>query len=379
MKNLLLILFFSTTVVFAQNAFQNNGNVQMHTGAQVGFHTNLVNNGTFYQNEGFTGFYSTNVLTVSGTNRAIFNDVEVAVVNNLELYTSMGVKNEFSFLEGKVITPRNQTDVSLDFINHNFYVGEDNDRHVDGYASVSGEEEFTFPIGDDNRLRPMILPTQVASTIYKGAYFFENPNTPSTFGTNFNTNSTTATIDNVNTNEFWDLNGNTETNIILTWDSQSNIAALSEELEDLRVVGWSKTANLWEDLGNIATTGDITEGSITSISFIPDDYEVITIGSVTLKTINNYLISPNDDNDNDTLVFEELEKYSNSKLSIYNRWGNIVYKTTDYKNNWKGFSEGRLNFMEKEGLPVGTYFYILEYGNSPELGNQKKGWVYINR
>lgn len=379
-KTVVHIVFFLliSTTTLTQTAFQNNGNVQMHTGAQVGFHTNLVNNGIFDNNLGFTGFYSNDILTVSGANRAIFNNVEVGVLNNLELYTSLGVKNELSFLEGKVTTPRNNTSVSLDFINHNFYVGEGNSRHVDGYTSVMGVNEFTFPIGDDDRLRPMILPSQANSAIFKGAYFFEDPNTPSTFSTNFNTTNKQVAIKNVSNLEFWDLNGNNETTITLTWDDQSNIASLSEELKNLRVVGWNKTSNIWEDLGNTNVTGTLTNGAITSTAFIPNDYEVITIGSITLNLNNNFLISPNNDNINDNLVFEELEQYKTSKLTIYNRWGNVVFKIDNYKNNWKGFSEGRATFIEKEGLPVGTYFYILQYGNN-ELNRMKKGWVYINR
>ena len=41
--------------------------------------------------------------------------------------------------------------------------------------------------------------------------------------------------------------------------------------------------------------------------------------------------------------------FLSSKLTIFNRWGRIVYESTDYKNDWDG---GK--------LPDGTYFYVLE-------------------
>lgn len=384
MKHFILFLFIISLckLTIAQTAFQNNGFVQMHTNAKVGFHTHLVNNGAFDKNEGFTGFYSNNeTLTVSGNNRAIFNDLEIGTVNNLELYTSLGVKNELLFLEGKVITPRNETDISLDFINHQFYVGESNDRHTDGYASVITNEAFTFPIGDDNRLRPMILPNHTNNPTFKGAYFFENPNTPSTFNNNFTTSTKEKSIQNVSKQEFWDLDGTTETNITLTWDEQSNIPFLSLNLNNLRVVGWNKTTAIWENLGNTKVEGSIDKGTITSKLFIPNNYEILTIGTINdqKEVNNNYLISPNNDGINDPFVIEDLKNYKHNKLLIFNRWGNLVYQKEDYKSEFYGLSEGRVTLLVKDLLPVGTYFYIVRYGNTLELKESKKGWVYINR
>lgn len=374
-----LTIFCSIIITKAQTAFQNEGVVKMHAGAKVGFHTNLVNNGKFDENKGFTGFYhESNVLTVSGDNKTVFNNVEIGVVNNLELQTSLGVTNKLSFLEGKVVTPRNEIGVSLDFMNHNFYIGEGNTRHVDGYASVIGSKDFNFPIGDDGRLRPMILSSQVSTTLFKGAYFFENPNTPSTFSINFETSKRDTSLKNISNFEFWDLNGTTETSITLTWDGQSNIVAIANTIEELRVVGWNKTTKIWENLGNTNITGNLDSGTISSIPFIPNTYEIITIGSVNgKKKNNNYLISPDKDNINDNLIIEGTEEFKHNLLSIYNRWGILVFRAKNYKGEFKGQSNGRSTIFAEDGLPTGTYFYIIEYGNTPKLGKQQKGWVYV--
>ncbi len=382
MKVLQILPFLMAVTINAQTqAFKNFGNVQMHDNAAVGFHTDLINDGQFENNSGFTGFYSDNeVRVVSGTNRPVFNNVEVDAINDLQLETSLGILNELEFVNGKILTPRSNTAISLDFIRHDFFVGEDDDRHIDGYASVIGDKEFTFPIGDDDRLRPMIIPNQVNENFYNGAYFYEDPNSPSTFSDTFTTDEKQVFIKNISTFEFWDLDGRTETTVTLTWDAFSQVEDISPVLDFLRVVGWSKTEQKWIDLGNTATSGDLTDGTITSKGFIPDNYEIITIGSIfsDIETgSDNYLISPNGDNVNDALVFEGLDLFNQNELTVFNRWGNVVYQATGYQNDWKAISTGRATIKGNSKLPVGTYFYTLKFGNG-NTDNTRQGWVYIN-
>lgn len=57
---------------------------------------------------------------------------------------------------------------------------------------------------------------------------------------------------------------------------------------------------------------------------------------------------------NDMFVIQNLEYYPNSSLSIFNRWGEVVYESSDYQNNWDGKHKGNNKIV-----PSGTYFYIL--------------------
>ncbi|MGG8498114.1 gliding motility-associated C-terminal domain-containing protein [Tenacibaculum sp. TC6] len=368
----------------AQSAFHNLGNIKLHDGANIGFHTDFINDGSLdNNNSGLAGFYSDNeIRSISGNNEAIFKDVEIDAVNDVELYTSLGVTNDMNFVNGKIYTPRNNVNTSLDFINYNLYAGEDNSRHVDGYSSVIGVDNFIFPIGDDNRIRPMILTTQNINNKYSGAYYFNNPNTPPTHFTEvFSTTQKQAFIDNISILEFWDLDGANETKITLTWDNNSNVGTINSDIKLLTVVGWSASEGKWIDLGNSAVNGDINKGQVTSNTFIPDNYTIITIGSHFSEdqlTDVNLIFTPNGDSTNETLVFEGLERYKNNSLSIFNRWGNTVYETTNYKNDWKGKSIGRATINKENDLPVGTYFYTLALDNGESVKNQK-GWIYIYR
>ncbi|WP_369049406.1 gliding motility-associated C-terminal domain-containing protein [Tenacibaculum sp. UWU-22] len=374
-----------TSGLLAQTSFHNFGNVQIHDEGKIGFHTNLVNDGVFNQNKGFAGFYNLNGnLTVSGENRPVFHDLEVDVADDLELYVSVGVKNIMEYTTGRVITPRDDRSISLDYLNFDLYAGESDTEHTDGYVSVTGFEKFIFPIGDDMRLRPMIIPEQSGNTYFKGAYFYENPDTPTTFINSFLTSEKQTSLGNISNYEFWDLDGNTETLVTLTWDSKSNIELISNDMSFLTVVGWSETDNKWVDLGKTDIQGDFEKGTITSDLFIPNLYTVITIGSYGgevggMSSTYNKIITPNGDGKNDVLVFEDLDEFVKNKLSIFNRWGAMVYQAEGYKNNWSGISTNSSTVNPTDKLPVGTYFYVLDLKTKNNEDVVQKGWIYITR
>jgi large repetitive protein len=67
--------------------------------------------------------------------------------------------------------------------------------------------------------------------------------------------------------------------------------------------------------------------------------------------------SPNGDGVNDFFVINNPDGKT-IKLTVYNRWGNIVYQADDYQNNWDGTATKGLVIGTE--LPDGTYFYIIE-------------------
>jgi gliding motility-associated-like protein len=89
-------------------------------------------------------------------------------------------------------------------------------------------------------------------------------------------------------------------------------------------------------------------------------------------------ISPNGDNWNEYLEIEDIDMFPRNKVSIYNRWGNLVYEETGYNNQdrvWKG-TANRGHLVGGDQLPDGTYFYIINLGNGSA---PVKGYIMINR
>jgi gliding motility-associated-like protein len=85
--------------------------------------------------------------------------------------------------------------------------------------------------------------------------------------------------------------------------------------------------------------------------------------------------SPNGDDVGDTFIIENIERYPNNSLEIFNRWGNVVYQKDSYNNQsaWDGTNEAG-GVVISELVPEGTYFYILDKGDGSE---QWQGFIVI--
>lgn len=85
------------------------------------------------------------------------------------------------------------------------------------------------------------------------------------------------------------------------------------------------------------------------------------------------IFTPNGDGVNDQLIITCLlddTGYPDSQITIYNNWGDEVYRSPiPYQNDWDGTFKGK-------NLPVGTYYYILNFGSG---GSPVAGFIVIQR
>ncbi|MFS4455778.1 gliding motility-associated C-terminal domain-containing protein [Maribacter sp. 2304DJ31-5] len=375
-------LFLFPILVWGQDAVHNFGNIQIHDTGLVGFHMDIINNGAFDQNKGLVGFYSEDkALTVSGSSNPVFYDTEIAVDHNLYVDNTIGVLNNTSFISGNIITARVASQININFLNESFYIGEGNETLVDGYASVSNKGEFTFPIGQENRWRPLKINSNENNDYAKCAYFYEDPNTPSIFGISFNTDKTATDLLSVSNYEFWHLESEKPSTVTLSWDELSYASLLAEFVTDLKVVGWSVSERKWVSLGNTNVEGNLDKGTVTSEEFIPSDYAILTLGgnSDILETLDNielgnYYMTPNGDGINDVLVIKGLENSPNNSLQIFNRYGVMVYSKQNYDNNFNGISNVTGAVSRNTGLASGVYFYIITLN---DLKQKHQGYLYL--
>ncbi len=88
--------------------------------------------------------------------------------------------------------------------------------------------------------------------------------------------------------------------------------------------------------------------------------------------------SPNDDGINDEFIIKNLDtKFPNYKLEIYNRYGSIVYTGNKNIPKWNGSTNDAKIKLGNNKLPVGVYFYILDFNDGQK--KSKQGRVYLSR
>ena len=118
-----------------------------------------------------------------------------------------------------------------------------------------------------------------------------------------------------------------------------------------------------------------TEVSMTYTLMVMDANGCISLDSMRLIILPPVVVpsgfSPNTDGHNDAWVIDNIWRFPNNELYIYNRWGEPLYYKRNYDNTWSGT-------YNNKPLPVGTYYYVLKL-NDAEFPEPFTGPVTIFR
>jgi gliding motility-associated-like protein/uncharacterized repeat protein (TIGR01451 family) len=163
------------------------------------------------------------------------------------------------------------------------------------------------------------------------------------------------------------FDGMADINLLDASASHLNVGATATVEFTINVVIWgsqqtfcntaigSAVGTLGTRVTDISDNGYITDENNNGD---PSDKDESDCTPLTLTPIDVFIpdgFTPDGDGINDMFVIRGVEDYPNNKLSIYNRWGNLVYSQGGYKNDWNG--------KRKSGnlVPRGTYYYVFEY------------------
>jgi gliding motility-associated-like protein len=411
-KKLLLTCLLSSPLIFGQTvnegglyikpntevstlfSFENKESAQTFNNGTIYFYGDFINNGLYdFQSGAKTHskaiFTSDKKQTIEGKNIANFYHVvfdnstkEVA----FDLLSGMSSEGEVVFQIG--IVKLYSDDKSFAFLKGSKALNASDASHVEGWIDKIGNDEFTFPEGDKGlyRFAKISAPKNVKD-VFASRYILEDKDF-------FATRSGKAgVVENVNTNEYWELNrmDNSEGSIILTlsWDERTTPQELLENAEEnLHIVRWDERQEMWVDEGGIVDVGSRT---ITSPATVKG------FGYFTLATVKTdwlldgdvvvyNFVSPDGDGKNDYFLVDNINRFPNNKVEIYNRWGTRVFETSNYDNNgngttnvFTGFTDGRV-INKNKPLPTGTYFYIISYEYSDDNGSRmikKSGYLHL--
>ncbi len=75
-----------------------------------------------------------------------------------------------------------------------------------------------------------------------------------------------------------------------------------------------------------------------------------------LEVVVYELLTPNADGDNDKFLIENIAHYKSFNVSVYNVYGQLVFKAHNYKNDWNG-----------DELGDGTYYYFIKIEDTSEM------------
>jgi hypothetical protein len=275
-----ILLLFS---VFAngQQAFTNNGNLQIHPGGAVsglGNFTNtssgaLVNNGSLYiagtvTNDQASMAIGTGTLYLNGSVAQVVNGTQPFKTwhlntNNtggITLNNNLSVSGVHTFTNGMVIT--SSTPNYLIYEAGSSYTGDGDTRHVNGWVKKIGTTNFIFPVGNATYERTIALNSLSISGEFNVKYLNTTPNSY----------SYQVPVWDVNESEYWSIGKITggSATVAMNWNN-SKVYFPNWIVSDILVAGYNGT--LWTNnggagtaSGTAATTGTVNSSSISSFN-----------------------------------------------------------------------------------------------------------------
>jgi gliding motility-associated-like protein len=131
---------------------------------------------------------------------------------------------------------------------------------------------------------------------------------------------------------------------------------------------WGKSF-LWSNTGDTMQYITVDSGGSYTVTVYNETGCYVT-GTILIKEYCEPKIfvpkafSPNGDGENDDLeIFGNY--FTNFKITIFNRWGEIIFVSTDRNIRWDGNYRG-------EGMQIGTYPWIINYKSEYDDGSKEK-------
>ncbi|MBS7254295.1 gliding motility-associated C-terminal domain-containing protein [Flavobacterium branchiicola] len=413
-RNSGFVLSFTLIALTTQNAqaqFVNKGDVKVSNGTLVSVYMDYDNqqSGTFindgavhifqnWNNEGLVTF------TPALAGKTFFTGTEEQIIENEKISNFQNVlfnniKTQMPFVLVGEISVAGKAEFKKGIIDADTFDGlmifKENAEHtgagnatgfVDGRVRKLGKNMFEFPVGDEFHFRPsMHGEGSDMANIYTTQYFLKNSDTKHSHAIKEDQ------IVSINDKEYWTVTedqGSENIVLSLTMDQATTPQTFFDTHDDteVKIVRWDETQGKWINEGGEKTAASSGEPYSDLLTAKVSGYGMFTFALVkkapepVLDVVVYNAISPNDDGKNDAFLIENISKFPDNEVEIYNRWGVKVFGTKSYNesdNMFRGYSDGRATVNRGEKLPTGTYFYILKYNNGTKMV-EKSGYLYIN-
>ena len=132
-----------------------------------------------------------------------------------------------------------------------------------------------------------------------------------------------------------------------------------------------ETGYIWNPEDSLTLVTELSPGTNTFTWTVSHDFCPSVSDEVKILVNNLFIpqaITPNGDGMNDVLIINGIGQFEHS-VEIFNRWGQVVYESTDYQNDWDGTD------MNGEQLSADTYFYVIKLGEDID----ENGFIELKR
>ena len=304
------------------------------------------------------------LISLQGQNLGIYSSVHIdsgasIALHNAVIHFNDGIVQTTSVQPGRVA-----------LYGETSYFNVSDNSHIAAPVRSTASIHFIFPVGDSGIYQPLGIENGDGLPLTVQFRFSAPP-----FA------KLPTAIEQLSPNFYWSVEGNDLAQVQLSWTTFSQLSAWVEDLSTLRILGYTGTS--WEDipaqlapfaLSNNNPTS-LNQGSISSVNPIDfTAYSALTIGAVSFNTTLNIsqAITPNGDGINDVWFIENIERYPDARITVFNRWGaRVFFQANNYQNDWGGNFENN-----STPLPSAPYFYRIDIDNDGEIDHE--GWIYIN-
>ena len=154
-------------------------------------------------------------------------------------------------------------------------------------------------------------------------------------------------------------------------DAGEDVEIMEDHSTQLHVSGGcSRCTYRWipsDGLSNDTIVNPVASPKQTTTYYVivTDEHGCNAIDSVKVIVIPHLVIpngiTPNGDGLNDVWVIDNIDRYPNVEIEIYNRWGELLFYSKGYppSERWDGTYKGKK-------LPTGTYYYVIKLNDPIE-------------
>ncbi|HMJ70983.1 MAG TPA: gliding motility-associated C-terminal domain-containing protein [Cyclobacteriaceae bacterium] len=369
-KHLLFFLLIAPGFgeVFAQVFVNNGAVVSISEGTILSIPDSMVNKGTLINNGQViiygawinTGTYDPGIGQVnfdSDLDQVINHNaqsIERLVISGggqKEFLADIFVKSELTLQDG-VLVSKNGARIVMD--NAVTVVGGSDASHINGPVERKGTGDWLFPVGNGTKYLPVVIPGVTAASSFGILTLHELASGEKLTGE--------IDVEKLSTQRYWELVSGgdplDETVITLPVVNEDD---LGPGQESIIVAASTVPSGPYANISTTSFSGNLSSGSVTSDGHPIFKYYTVA-KELTERDIEVFnAVSAGSDGKNDFMTIKNIEFYPENRVTIHNRWGDLVFQVSGYdnaQNVFRGLSDNG------NKLPAGTYFYAIDLGNS---------------